>query len=253
MERISIISLIYQSIEYAEFLYDNIRRHTPELGTWDAEFFFVANDATPEVLAFLKEKKYPHYININPVYSDEDRFDKGFGFPEYMGRVYMGYNYGMRMARSPIITLVSSDNCFSPHWLHNLKKRLTHANVVSPRMIQPCWFMNPTNGSECEIIDFGTGVKSFQDVAFQERVKEIREDSTSIGNAFMPLMIYKDNARLVGYYPLGNLHDGDYNKIKSFGDQEFYKRLAELGIEHITSNDSIIYHFNEGEKYLKVE
>ncbi len=254
MERISIISLIYQSTEYTEFLYDNIRRYTPELDTWEADFFFVANDATPEVLSFLKEKKYPRCINNNPHYTDEERFAKGFAFPEYMGRVYMGYNYGMKLARSPIIVLVSSDFCFSPNWLPNLKKRLTPNNIVSPKLLQPIVpFVNPINLSSSTVAEYGHTLKTFYEYEFLEEVARISEDSESDGNVFMPFMIYKNNAEAVGYFPEGNIHGGDYNSILEFGDMSFYKKLSAMGVKHITSNDSIVYHFNEGERLLKVE
>jgi len=41
--------------------------------------------------------------------------------------------------------------------------------------------------------------------------------------------------------------------INRTGDTEFYLRFTEKGIKHITSNDSIIYHFNEGERNFKKE
>ena len=254
MERVSIICLIYKSTDYAEFVYDNIRRYTPELDTWGAEFFFVANDATPEVLDFLKTKKYPHLINNNPTYTDEERYSRGFAIPEYMSKVYMGYNFGMRMAKSPILMLVSSDNCFSPHWLPNLRKRLTHHVVVSPKLIQPLYpFENPINLTPCLVGEFGTGIKTFDECGFLQEVSKVSVNSESIGVAFMPLMIYKDVARAAGYYPEGNLHGGDYNRVAVYGDQAFYKRLSKMGVKHITSNDSIVYHFNEGEKLSKLE
>jgi hypothetical protein len=254
MEKISIICLIYQSCEYAEFFYSNLKKHTPELLSGEAEFCFIANDATPEVLHFLQQKAYLHRANNNPKYTEAELFAKGFAFPEYMSRVYMGYNFGMRMAQNPILMLVSSDNCFSPGWLQNLRKRLTLNNVVSPRLIQPkIPFPNPINHSECEVYDFGRGIDTFDEEAFLEKVREISVDNESIGNAFMPLMIYKSNAEKVGYYPEGNLHNGSYEWINRTGDTEFYLRLAEKGIKHITSDDSVVYHFNEGEKYLKKE
>jgi len=254
MEKISIICLIYQSCEYAEFFYNNLVTHTPELQSGEAEFLFVANDAKSTVLHFLDELCYPHVINNNPHYTEQELFAKGYAFPEYMSRVYMGYNFGMRYSDNPIMMLVSSDNCFSPNWLQNLKKRLTHQNIVSPRLIQPqITFPNPINHTECEVYEFGRGIDDFNELAFLQKVSEISNDSESIGNAFMPLMIYKANAELIGYYPEGNLHNGAYEWINRTGDTEFYLRLAEKGIKHITSNDSIVYHFNEGERNFKKE
>ena len=252
MEKISIICLIYQSPEYAAFFYNNLLKYTPEIISKEAEFFFVANDATDEVKSYLSYMGFPHLINNNPHYTKEEMEATGYGFPEYMARVYMGYNFGIRYADSPIVMLVSSDNCFSPGWLQNLRKRLTLNNIVSPRLIQPdIPFPNPINHTECEVFDFGKGIDDFNENEFIRKVQEISSDSESIGNAFMPLMIYKSNVETVGYYPEGNLHNGGFDWLNKTGDTEFYLRLANKGIRHITANDSIIYHFNEGEKYLK--
>lgn len=252
MEKISIISLIFQSPGYADFVYNSLMKFTPELKTGEAEFYFVANDATEEVKNFLIHRGYPHIIKDNPHYSDSDRFNMGFAYPEYAGRVYMGYNYGIERADNPIIMWINSDNYFSPGWLGNLKKRLTHDTVVSPRIIQPAArFINPINQSACEVINYGEGLKTFREDLFLSKVRQISSDSESIGCAFFPAMIYKKAVEDVGYFPEGNLHGGSYNNIRTTGDTWFYNRLAELGIRHITSNDSIIYHFNEGEKYLK--
>ena len=253
-ERVSIICLIYQSPEYADYLYDNIMAYTPEIESGEAEFFFVANDATEEVLTLLKDRGYPHYVNNNPHYTNEELFERGFCFPEYMARVYMGYNFGMRMAKNPILMLVSSDNCFSFGWLQNLRKRLTMENVVSPRLIQPTYtFPNPINHTECEVVNFGVGIDSFRECDFTEWVYQNKKDSESLGNAFMPFMIHKSNVELVGYYPEGNLHNGSFDWMLRTGDTEFYLKLAEKGIKHITSNDSIVYHFDQGERLLKKE
>ena len=251
MEKISIICLIFQSPHYAELVYNNLHKHTPELRTGEAEFFFVANDATPDVLKFLERKGYPYVIRNNPHYTNEERFAMGYAYPEYAGRVYMGYNYGIYIAQNPIIMWINSDNCFSPNWLPNLKKRLTHETIVSPRIIQPTWFQNPLNLSQCEVMDFGTGYGLFKEEEFLATVNQISTDSESIGNAFFPAMVYKSNIERVGYFPEGNIHNGGYDHILLTGDSWFYKRIQELGVKHITSNDSIIYHFNEGEKFNK--
>lgn len=250
--KISIISLIYQSPTYAQSCYENVIKFTPELQTGEAEFYFIANDATDEIKSFLLGQGYPHYINDNPHYTDEERFKQGYAYPEYCGRVYMGYNFGIKISTNPIVALINSDNKLSPYWLPNLKKRLTPKTIVSPRIIQPSWFTNPINGSNCEIMQFGTGLNNYNEFAFLEKVKEISTDDITIGIAFFPTMIYKSNVEAVGYFPEGNLHNGNYNVINKTGDTEFYLRLANIGVNHIQSNDSIIYHFQEGEKYLKL-
>jgi hypothetical protein len=252
MDKISIISLIYQSTAYAESVYNNLLKYTPEITTGEAEFFFVANDATFDVLAFLKDRNYPYIINNNPHYSDQEKFAMGYAYPEYAGRVYMGYNAGIKAANNPIIMWINSDNRFSPNWLSNLKLRLTEGLIVSPRIIQPgITFPNPINHTTCEVMDFGRGVNSFREEAFLAKVKQISNDTTSVGNAFFPAMVHKKHIETVGYFKEGNLHNGHYMNIKETGDTHFYNQLSEMGVKHITVNDSIVYHFNQGEKFLK--
>lgn len=253
MEKISIISLIFQSTEYAEFVYNGVIKYTKEIQSGEAEFYFIANDATDEVLNFLKERNYPHFINNNPKRSEEELYRMGYAYPEYISRVYAGYNYGIKASKNPIITLINSDMFFSPDWLHNLKKRLTREVVVSPKIIQPHHrFKNPINDSVCEHYEFGQTISEFDEDAFLKKAEELKEDSISIGNVFMPMMIYKDIIEEIGYYPEGNLNYGAYHRILKTGDVELFTRLAKNGVEHINSNDSIVYHLNEGEKRKKI-
>lgn len=246
--------MIYQSTQYAEFVYNNVLKYTPEISAGEAEFYFVANDATDEVITFLKEKNYPHYINNNiPKYTEDELFHMGFAFPEYINRVYRGYNFGIKQSNNPIIVLINSDNAFTPNWLPNLKSKLNMNVVLSPRMIQPhAVFPNPKNNSRCEVYDFGKTLNTFNEQAFIKKSIELSKDSLSIGNPFMPLMIYKQNIELVGYYPEGNLHAGSFKTIKFTGDHEFFNKLESKGIRHINVNNSICYHFQEGEKYNKI-
>lgn len=252
MEKISIISLIYQSPEYAEFVYSNILKYTPELHTGEAIFYFVANDATDEVIKYLNEKHYPYLVNHNKQHTDDELFAMGCAFPEYIHRVYAGYNFGIKMADTPIIMLINSDHCFSPDWLINLKKWLTPERAVSPRMWQPHVFPNPINGTKCEVFGFGNSISTFQEDSFLKRAAQLKSNTISEGNAFMPVMLYKDSIEKVGYFPNGNLHDGSYDKIWRTGDTDFFIKLSENGVKHITSNDSIIYHFDCGEREKKV-
>jgi hypothetical protein len=253
MEKISIISLIYQSTEFAEFVYNSLMKHTPELNNGEAEFYFIANDATDDVIRFLENKKYKYFINNNQKYSENELFKMGYAYPEYINRVYRGYNFGIKQSLNPIIVLINSDNAFSPNWLSKLREKLNDNLVVSPRCIQPHEvFRNPKNGSMCEMYDFGKTMKTFNEIAFIEKANQISSNTISIGNFFMPIMIYKKNVEIVGYYPEGNLHAGDYNQIKYTGDHEFFNKLERIGVHHITINDSICYHFQEGEKKNKI-
>jgi GT2 family glycosyltransferase len=258
MEKITIISLIYQSVEFAKFQYENILKWTPELQTGEAEFYFIANDATDEVKKFLLDNKYPHYINDNIIISDEESYKLGYAFPEYIQRVYKGYNCGIKVSNNPIVLLINSDMYFSPNWLKNLKSKLSYKNVVTPKVIQPKDFRNPINNSHCINYNCGSNIHNYNEEKFLNKVNEISVDSTSIGNLFMPIMGYKSNFELIGYYPCGNIlqrkngQDSQYNPklykdVLYFGDVFLIKKLNLVGIEHITVNNSIIYHLDRGE------
>lgn len=250
---ISIVCLIYQSVEYAEFVYNSVMKYTPEIASGEVEFYFVANDASDEVLQFLKNKNYPHYINNNHRYTEKELFNMGYSYPEYISRVYSGYNFGIKISNNPILVLINSDNAFSPGWLKNLKNKLNNNTIVGTKIIQGHHaFTSPKNNSKCVVYNCGFSITSFNESLFIKKVKEISHDSISVGNLFMPLMLYKEQAELVGYYPEGNIHNGAYNKIKITGDHAFINKLEAKGIRHITSNNSIVYHFQEGEKNNKI-
>lgn len=254
MADITIICLVYKSVEYAKFFYENINKYTPELKTGEANLLFVANDATQEVLDFLSDNNYPFIINNNDIIPEDILFKKGFSYPEYINRVYRGYNVGIKYANTDIVILMNSDNFVSIDWLKNLKKRLTEDCVVSPVLIQPHdTFPNPINKSTCPIVNFGMTLESFtkKENDFVQWAEKYKKDTISIGNPLMPVMLYKWQIELVGYYPEGNIRNKIYSSIKYTGDEYFFRKLLLLGIKHINSNDSIVYHIQEGEKKNK--
>mgnify|MGYP001558522037 CR=1 FL=1 len=55
--RISICSLVYRSPKWADFVFNGIKE-TPEFKNGNAEFYFVTNNATTELLKYLKKRKY---------------------------------------------------------------------------------------------------------------------------------------------------------------------------------------------------
>ena len=63
MVKISYVSLIYKSTRWLRFTYDQFMKHT-KMGP-DDEFYFLANDAIPQVINYLQEHKIKHYIHNN--------------------------------------------------------------------------------------------------------------------------------------------------------------------------------------------
>jgi hypothetical protein len=250
---VTIICLVYQSTEYAKCFYESLHRHTPELQSGEACLLLVANDATEEMLNFLRDNNYPYVEHNNPKLTMEDLRPLGYAYPDYIARVYGGYNFGIRQTKTREIVLMNSDNFVSRGWLHNLRKRLDHSRVVSPVLVQPHdVFPNPINKTHSLMADFGRSLADYRarEQQFVDWAETIKRDEVGIGNPFMPLLLYKWQADLVGGYPLGNIAD-DLGNIKLTGDTFFFEKLAALGIEHVNSNDSIVYHLQEGEKYKK--
>lgn len=252
--KISISSLIYKSIKYADFIYDSIHKYTPELQTGEAEFYFIANDATEEVINHLEKKKYRYYINNNKHYTEDELFKMGYGWPEYMNRVYRGYNESIRLAAGEIIVLVNSDMGFSKDWLKNLLAKLNDKVVVVGKLIEPGHirhgvFPASLNGTGAFQKNFGTSPTNFKDKEFQEFAESFKQNIITPGGAYMPCCMYKQSAIDVGLYPEGNIAGSNFNHVVDYGDIAFFKKLsAKKGMSHITCWNSIIYHFKEGEK-----
>jgi len=255
---ISIFSLIYKSTKYIDALYDSIRRHTPALQDGSAEFFFVANDATDRVKSHLVEKNIPHYILDNDYVPLQQMQAKGFAHPEYMRRVYRGYNFGTERCRGDIVVPINSDHLFAPGWLENLVKHVSEMTVPSSLLVEPG---HPDHGLFPEACpgDFGRSPESFQEEAFIQHVSGISAPETRPGGAYMPSAFTKEMLLRAGGWPEGNLAVPPNNQYRSimqagnpygiaYADKVLFYNLKQLGVDHITALDSIVYHIKEGEK-----
>lgn len=248
MVKISIICLIYKSTKLADWVYESLMEYTPMLKNNEAEFFFVANDPTDEVIAHLIEKNYNFIINENKILSEQELFSQGYGMPEYIGRVYRGYNQGILHAKGERVVLINSDNYFSPDWLENLIKYSEFKNVVSSQIVEPGDIIYGGFYHAALRANFGQTVETFEKEKFLQYAMKNKKTGLKRGGAFMPCIFYKEIALYAGLYPEGNIAGEDYNTIIRFGDVDLYERFMKLGIEHYTSLDSISYHLEQGEK-----
>lgn len=244
---ISIICLIYRSTSFAKAVYESLYLYTPELRDGRAELLFVANDATDEVLDFLEKSTYNYVVNNNKVFSEKELFKMGYGTPEYIHRVYRGYNYGIKKCKGNIIVLINSDNMFSPHWLNNLFEKLEKNIVVCSQLVErrhPKFGVFPTaiHG------EFGSHPDNYREEEFLSFAKDISWNKLKHGGAYMPCMSYKSNFEDVGYYPEGNIAGSKFEEIVQYGDENLYDKLLREGILHTTACNSIVYHFKEGER-----
>lgn len=252
MVDISIICLIYKSPKLADFFYKSLIEYTPLIKNGRAEFFFVANDPTQELLKHLKKKKYPFILNNNEILDEEELFSKGLANPEYIRRVYLGYNAGIKHAKGDKIVLVNSDNFFSKDWLENLLKYLSYDRIICSTLVEPgheLFGVFP----QAKCANFGNKIENFRNGDFQTYANLIKKTGLKTNGAYMPCIMYKDVAILAGLYPEGNIAGNDVNDIKFFGDMYFYQKLSAFNIKQYTSKDSIVYHLKEGEKDIDAD
>jgi hypothetical protein len=245
--KVSIISLIYRSATLADWVHDSVHKFTPLIARGEAEFFFVANDPTPGLVAHLDQRGYPYVVNNNKQHSDEELFALGYGAPEHMSRVYRGYNEGVRHAKGDYVVLVNSDNYFSPDWLENLLKYSDRSKVISSTLVERS---HPEFGVFPGAVqgEFGGTVAEFDEAGFLTFVSTSKKTGLRPGGAYMPSLFHRDIVIEAGLYPDGNIAGADFMEVARFGDEAFFDRLASLGVEHLTALDSISYHLKEGER-----
>lgn len=248
MIKISIACLIYKSTRWLDFVYEQVKKHTTLDET--TEFYFVANDACEKVLLHLKNKNIPHYIHNN---SEEQRSEW------YINNVYRAFNYAGKMARGEYIVFINSDMAFSPGWLDILYERVsnpiypTYQSAVCSRPIERGVLRSGTYGIEK---NFGNVPEDYNEKEFLDYIDTIRVKECHDSGLYMPMLIRKEHMEKIGYYPEGNICPGSdlfhpvYAKLGEPcipGDQVLINKLKTIGVQHYTSFDSIVYHFQQGE------
>lgn len=233
----SIVALIYASTKWADSLWESICLTTGSLP--DVRFFFVANDPTEEVLAHLKKKNYPHVVQRNPRLTSEEMKKKRIAEPEYIRRVYQGWNRAIQEG-DDWICLVNSDHVFAPGWMEALIRHRRPNKILSCRTYEP----NPTRFRNAMQSKLGRTLESFQVERFFWQARRDTRSGTRPGGVYMPSLFSRRVALKVGLYPEGNLL---VKGRRQFGDRIFFSRLARHGVQHLTVMNSIAYHFQEGE------
>jgi hypothetical protein len=248
----SIAALVYASVPHARHLWDNLRATCPELGTGEAEFRFIANDATDEVLAFLVAERIPHVVQINPRLSNPELQKLGIGKPEYIRRDYQGWNRAIMEARNDCLVLLSSDHVMSPGWLGVLRSKWHPGIALSALTIEP----GGAHGVFPARLGGGTGafrgshgstLATFDARGFAAHAATLVSDRLTPGGAHQPVMVSRRTIIDAGLYPEGNLHAGTFDRIKEYGDRRLFRLLAERGVLHHTYHGTVAYHFGEGE------
>jgi len=238
----SIICLIYKSVDWLKFVYEQVMKYTDMRRK---EFFFVANDATEEVLNYLQDNDIPHYVfNNTPEQQSE----------WYVNNVYRAYNFATTKAKGDFLVMINSDMAFSPGWLDHLWAFYDGSNCICSRLIESGKLPSGTYGIEK---DLGRNFDTFQEEEFQVYAASIAEPRVENSGLFMPLLIRKQHFEKVGGYPEGQVVIGSdiYNPVIAkwgeaciSGDTVIMQKLKDHGIVHQTAFNSIVYHFQWGEK-----
>ncbi|MDD7805842.1 MAG: glycosyltransferase [Endozoicomonas sp. (ex Botrylloides leachii)] len=240
--KITIFSLVYKDIGWLEFLYQQFLAATP---IKDVEFYFVANDADDSVISYLTERYIPFYNFRN---------QEAHLTEHYINNVYRAYNFGVSKAQGDYVVLLNSDMAFSEGWLEALLNYCEEGVCVASRLIEPGKLKTGKHGIER---NFGASWNCFDEESFRSYANSIRDDRTEDGGLYMPLMIRKKDFDAVGGYPEGNIipESDPWNPVIAepgvpvvSGDTAFIQKLASIGVKHITAFNSVVYHFQEGEK-----
>ncbi len=237
----SIVCLIYKSVEWLEFVYAQVLKYT-DLS--NAEFYFIANDATIEVKNYINTNKIPHYI-----WNNTDQNKKEW----YINNVYRAWNYGAKKAKGEFVIFINSDMAFTDQWLENLIAAYNKNNCLTSRLIESGKLPSGQYGISK---NFGRSTQSYREEDFQKYARKVSNKKIEDGGLFMPLLIKREDFISVGGYPEGNVVPGSsiFNpKIAErgeaciSGDVILMEKLKKRDIKHQTVFGSIVYHFQEGE------
>lgn len=239
--KFSIICLVYKSVEWLKFIYEQVFKYTDMT---DKEFFFVANDANPSVLSYLRNHYIPHFVFTNTPQQQTEWF---------INNVYRAYNFAASEAQGDFIVFINSDMAFTPGWFDSLWQAYHGENCVSSRLVESGKLRSGQYGVER---NFGRDYSSYQEIEFQKYARSLVESRLEDGGLFMPLLIRKEHFLRVGGYPEGNIIPGsDLNdpvmarqgEACVSGDRVLMLKLKAAGIHHQTAFDSLVYHFQCGE------
>lgn len=251
MPVVTVIALIYRSSSFARDFYQSLMEATPELRTGVAEFFYVANNPGRRVIRTLQQLEIPHHVFVSPVLTDRQHFLKGYAAPEYIGRVYRAYNFGVQMAKSDLVVLLNSDMVMSQNWLSQLLEESDNLTVLSPKLVErkhPRFGVFPgaeekNLGRDFRSMDF-LGWKHFT----EQYIEKHQSDNLHEGGPYMPALFRKLWFETLGGFPEGNIAGSSYDDVLEYGDESFFNTLKSVGIAHKTTPRALCYHFKEGER-----
>lgn len=248
--KVTLISLIYSSIDWLEFQYSELLNIMRSFKDGDVEILFVANNATDEVHRFLEENKIPH-IKASTV-NDPDEW--------FINYVYRGYNEGVKAASGEYVLLTNSDMAYGPEFLQNMLRSVDSKKLSTSRLIEMGRFQTGLYGIEK---NFGSTPSKYRKREFDRYCQKKSERIEKDGGLYMPLLVDREFFLSLGGYPEGNLsEDGlhgylDTGVVNSYakqgekcipGDYAFFELAKNNGAQHLTNFSALTYHFQAGER-----
>ena len=239
--KFTIVCLIYKSVDWLKYVYEQVFKYTDMT---DKELLFVANDANPSVLSYLKDNYIPHYVFTNTPQQQKEWF---------INNVYRAYNFAVSKVQGDFVVFINSDMAFTPGWFESLWQVYDGSNCISSRLVESGKLRSGQFGVER---NFGWDYASYQEEEFQQYARTLAEPKIEDGGLFMPLLIRKEHFKQVGGYPEGNIVLGSeidqlvmarQGEACISGDNVLMLKLQARGIKHQTAFDSLVYHFQCGE------
>tara|TARA_R110000803_G_C11989495_1_gene321979 strand:- start:35477 stop:36202 length:726 start_codon:yes stop_codon:yes gene_type:complete len=236
-QSIEIISLVYKSKSYLDFICSQLASSLCKADGWDVSARVVGNNPAAEILNALPDCGTPY-----SVYNDPE--------PEayYLERVYRCWNHAVQTSRYDNVCLVNSDMAFSPDWLDNLLKHHDGVNIPCSRLVESGKLDSGQHGID---MDFGRTPSEFrveEFTSFATYVSQVCAEIVKPGGLFMPVVFNREQFLSRGGYPEGNQDAGAPGE-KS-GDAYFFNDILEQRyvMKHVTAFDSVVYHIQEGEQ-----
>lgn len=219
---ITIASLVYKNPKWIEHMLKSLNTVKTDI---NYQIMVMANDANQEVID-------------SGVWTD--KFTNKDPNEYYINRVYRAWNACVEKCNTDWIVLVNSDMVFSDYWLDSL--------VAMKHMIPnsiPCSLLVESGRISSAmpeyVKNFGTNLANFDMEGWLSHAAKLRKPGwVQEGRLFMPCLLSKEEFIKAGKYPEGN-------KNGVSGDRILFTNLENMGLKHITSLGSVVYHFQEGE------
>ena len=242
-KNIELIALIYKSVDYLKMIHSQLISEKNHVDGWQIGYKIIANDATPEIVDFLKQNNINHEIYNDP---NPDDF--------YLNRVYRCWNYGAKVSKYDNVCFINSDMVFSKDWLKNLLRYHTGKHIPCSRLVESGKMSSGKYGISKY---FGNHPRNLNFENWENWSSQNKEARAMEGGLYMPCVFERQSFLKAGGYPEGNVfningkleigHPNDRPVYKS-GDTFFFEKMeSHFGLKHITVFDSLVYHIQEGE------